>query len=594
MGLSIPTPRVNICIPPPTVFASSFTLLLAHRHTRPFIFTLNPHQFDSHTNEPLANMEPRNGIIDAYAILGITQDASIKDINVAYKRLALKFHPDKAGSDGKAISRFQSLQDAVEVLRDPSRRSELDRSLCSKGKRPRAWYAPQSGSYYTPNAGTQRPSKRQRDPHDSPYNVPRREGKVFSTEDINDILKGCQDNVHASGGRSTSTRYMYSFGNSVHMDPESEESKASKAKYRAENAQWEQEWAGIDPEVEEARAEVEKARAESRKQAMRDRVARDEKEQVEIDEMEIKKDAPPVDSPANSPDKTPVNPPVNTAKPAVDPFDQAIQNAVNGIQLCAGFWDYARGVAPHPEENIKNGIATALGGFGHYEHARDPKSKLLDNSKPDNNKESSNNSKGATNILPFVDDVSTSNSDISSDSSSESSSVSSSSARSHKASGHSINSTVGGPPHSSSPAELYPCDQDPMPEPLNAHNFAEGLKNNCVGHESSLGSLAPLFEQRLADPLGRYSVDDLALDLNGMILESYASWLEDVRLSIPRASPAPVRSTPEACSHLGGWFKKYGCTQCDTCHSWMPLFLLVCPKCGISGCTRCKFVSDRH
>ncbi|CAG8297562.1 unnamed protein product [Penicillium salamii] len=532
-------------------------------------------------------MEPRNGIIDAYAILGITQDASIKDINVAYKRLALKLHPDKAGSDEKAISRFQNLQDAVEILRDTSRRSELDRSLCSKGKRPRAWYAPQSRPYYTPNAGTQWSSKRQRDPHDSPYNVPRRQDKFFSKEDINDILNGCQNNVHASGDRSGSTRYMYSFGNSVHMDPESEESKASKAKYRAENAQWEQEWAGIDPEVE-------KARAESRKQAMRDRVARDEKEQVEIDEMEIEKDAPPVDSPANPPDKTPVNPPVNTAKPAVDPFDQAIQNAVNGIQLCAGFWDYARGVAPHPEENIKNGIATAFGGFSHYEHARYPKSKVLDNSKPDNNKESSNNSKGATNILPFVDDVSTSNSNISSDSSSESSSVSSSSVRSHKASGRSINSTVGEPPHSSSPAERYPCDQAPMPELLNAHNFAEGLKNNYVGHESSLGSLAPLFEQRLADPLGRYSVDDLALDLNGMILESYASWLEDVRLSIPGASPAPVRSTPEACSHLGGWFKEYGCAQCDTCHSWMPLFLLVCPKCGTSGCTRCKFVSDRH
>lgn len=116
MGLSIPTPRVNICIPPPTVFASSFTLLLAHRHTRPFIFTLNPHQFDSHTNEPLANMEPRNGIIDAYAILGITQDASIKDINVAYKRLALKFHPDKAGSDGKAISRFQSVCHCIDIF----------------------------------------------------------------------------------------------------------------------------------------------------------------------------------------------------------------------------------------------------------------------------------------------------------------------------------------------------------------------------------------------------------------------------------------------------------------------------------------------
>jgi hypothetical protein len=47
--------------------------------------------------------------IDCYTILGVAQDASVKDINAAYKRLALKLHPDKAGNDSTAIVRFQKV-----------------------------------------------------------------------------------------------------------------------------------------------------------------------------------------------------------------------------------------------------------------------------------------------------------------------------------------------------------------------------------------------------------------------------------------------------------------------------------------------------
>lgn len=34
-----------------------------------------------------------------YAVLKISQDASLQEINAAYKRLALKYHPDKSGEE---------------------------------------------------------------------------------------------------------------------------------------------------------------------------------------------------------------------------------------------------------------------------------------------------------------------------------------------------------------------------------------------------------------------------------------------------------------------------------------------------------------
>lgn len=56
-------------------------------------------------------MPPVNVTIDSYTILGVARDADIKEINAAYKRLALKFHPDKAGNGDAAIARFQKVCD---------------------------------------------------------------------------------------------------------------------------------------------------------------------------------------------------------------------------------------------------------------------------------------------------------------------------------------------------------------------------------------------------------------------------------------------------------------------------------------------------
>ncbi|CAH8430670.1 unnamed protein product [Dicrocoelium dendriticum] len=65
---------------------------------------------------------------DYYAVLGISKDASVDDIKKAYRRLALKWHPDKNPTrKEEAERRFKIVGEAYEVLSDPSKRSIYDK-----------------------------------------------------------------------------------------------------------------------------------------------------------------------------------------------------------------------------------------------------------------------------------------------------------------------------------------------------------------------------------------------------------------------------------------------------------------------------------
>lgn len=59
-----------------------------------------------------------------YEILEVSQSATQDEIKKAYRRLALKYHPDKGGSEAK----FKEIANAYEVLSDPSRRAEYDKT----------------------------------------------------------------------------------------------------------------------------------------------------------------------------------------------------------------------------------------------------------------------------------------------------------------------------------------------------------------------------------------------------------------------------------------------------------------------------------
>jgi DnaJ like chaperone protein len=69
------------------------------------------------------NMQPKANIEDAYKILGVTQDADIKTIKKAYKKLVRQYHPDIIASQGKseaymqeATAKTQEINQAYEMI----------------------------------------------------------------------------------------------------------------------------------------------------------------------------------------------------------------------------------------------------------------------------------------------------------------------------------------------------------------------------------------------------------------------------------------------------------------------------------------------
>ncbi len=64
--------------------------------------------------------------IDYYKILGVSKDASEKEIRNAYRKLARKYHPDLNPNDEAAKAKFQQINEANEVLSDPEKRKKYD------------------------------------------------------------------------------------------------------------------------------------------------------------------------------------------------------------------------------------------------------------------------------------------------------------------------------------------------------------------------------------------------------------------------------------------------------------------------------------
>lgn len=62
-----------------------------------------------------------------YSPLGVSEDASEKEIKKAYRKLAREFHPDRNPDKPDAEERFKEIQEAYGVLEDPDRRAEYDR-----------------------------------------------------------------------------------------------------------------------------------------------------------------------------------------------------------------------------------------------------------------------------------------------------------------------------------------------------------------------------------------------------------------------------------------------------------------------------------
>jgi molecular chaperone DnaJ len=64
---------------------------------------------------------------DYYTLLGVEKNASADDIKKAYRRMALKYHPDKNPGDKAAEEKFKEVSEAYDVLHDADRRASYDR-----------------------------------------------------------------------------------------------------------------------------------------------------------------------------------------------------------------------------------------------------------------------------------------------------------------------------------------------------------------------------------------------------------------------------------------------------------------------------------
>lgn len=64
---------------------------------------------------------------DYYEVLGVTKTASVEEIKAAYRKLALKHHPDRNPGDAQAEKSFKEAAEAYEVLGDSDKRVRYDR-----------------------------------------------------------------------------------------------------------------------------------------------------------------------------------------------------------------------------------------------------------------------------------------------------------------------------------------------------------------------------------------------------------------------------------------------------------------------------------
>jgi len=64
---------------------------------------------------------------DYYEVLGVSKSASADEMKKAYRRLAMKYHPDRNKDDADAEARFKEAKEAYEVLNDAEKRAAYDR-----------------------------------------------------------------------------------------------------------------------------------------------------------------------------------------------------------------------------------------------------------------------------------------------------------------------------------------------------------------------------------------------------------------------------------------------------------------------------------
>lgn len=97
------------------------------------------------TEVPCLSIKPMGK--DFYKVLGVSSDSNEDEIKRAYRKMALKFHPDK-NSEADAEDKFKEIAEAYEILTDPKKRIIYDQYGEEGESRPFTLYSQFSISSY--------------------------------------------------------------------------------------------------------------------------------------------------------------------------------------------------------------------------------------------------------------------------------------------------------------------------------------------------------------------------------------------------------------------------------------------------------------
>ncbi|KAL4931730.1 DnaJ domain protein [Aspergillus undulatus] len=578
--------------------------------------------------------------MNCYEILGISSDASIKDIDSAYRRLALKHHPDKVEGEDAALE-FQKIREAVETLRDPTTRAVHDRQL-NQNRRAHRPYTKEEILFNSPDYTGWRPNSMQRTP------------SHFSRRD----------------------RYMFSFGESVHMKPNSADSKEELARHNkqreeeAENTlrtaevagrkRWKFTW---NPEAENFKgSEYREPYAEGTHKNPQEPVwwagARPEGDSHDVfgadsgagnsatveagfdskmnAEAELGPESEPdIQSNSDGNDAAEAEPAINLEAADVNTA-LVVPNADTDAESEV---EPAVIIEPGPEYHAEFDIQDIIDSWAKKGNADIGSNAATEDNEADTEAHADVDS--ATADYASVHTVSsnkpvaeassaprwhptfsmTSNTLSSPCSPAKAKADTASTANAEQESSDSIyydfsdvDAAQSQPTHNES--EVYHdffsgngtenengentvanASVSASASTTSSSPLLYGLCSDEAGVYPYLAPFVPYFTAKLADKQGRYTKDDFHGELKGMVMETYCGWLESVRVMISGAAVSKSKSEPanisfsnaQECRHLGYWTKEYEQEYCGWCGLWTPIYTLVCPGCGIGKCVRCKF-----